>query len=435
MLNPLLQGIGATFGGQAQAPDTESPQLRSQADELRAKQLQQLSGPTQPPQMGGNGFGLTDVLALLGAAASGRHADKFLGSYLETKQQAQAQKQQAALQQWGEQQQQQMNLANVYGQQATALDKRADQTAQDAIDRTRNTNAFLGQRLNETGRMERAADAEKGKNDRFKAGLDGKFKLADIREQGGLAKVKAQQYATMAKQTPQGRVAWALANKYSPEEARALGESTPQELLTTARRGKIATEVEALKTKTRLDDVRAKQIVEATRYMGPKLAIQQETLANQIRNVDSLISARNAGLQLRKDELDRGRSTLNAALVSTSKMRNTAQTELTKLQKLKSTDPAVLDRMGQLEESIRSSEDLYSSLMGQAKLMPELAPEVQKQAVEQLGNPFGTVPPMAINPNGMVGPINAGGQNPPAPNGGKTRPGKGPKILNIRVVG
>jgi len=159
MLNPTLQGIGAFFGGQGQAPDPQSPNLRSQADDLRAKQLQQLSGPTQPPQVGGNGFGLIDVLALLGAAAAGRHADQFLGSYLETKQQAQAQKQQAALQQWGEQQQQKINLANVYGQQANALDNRADKTAQDAIDRTRNTNAFLGQRLNEAGRMERAGDA------------------------------------------------------------------------------------------------------------------------------------------------------------------------------------------------------------------------------------------------------------------------------------
>jgi hypothetical protein len=158
-INPFLQGIGATFGGQAQAPDTDSPKLRSQADDLRAKQLQQLSGPTQPPQVGGNGFGLIDVLALLGAAASGRHADKFLGSYLETKQQAQAQRQQAALQQWGDQQQQQMNLANVYGQQANALDKRADQTAQDAIDKTRYANQFLGQRLDSEAAMKRAGDA------------------------------------------------------------------------------------------------------------------------------------------------------------------------------------------------------------------------------------------------------------------------------------
>jgi hypothetical protein len=432
----MLQGIGATFGGQAQAPDTESPNLRSQADELRAKQLQQISGPTQPPQMGGNGFGLIDVLALLGAAASGRHADKFLGSYLETKQQAQAQRQQAALQQWGDQQQQQMNLANVYGQQANALDKRADQTAQDAIDRTRNTNQFLGQRLNEVGRTDRANTAEQGKMARFQAGLDGKFKLEDIRQQGGLAKVNAQQYASIAKMTPQGRVAWALSSGYSPEEARALGESTSKELLDTARQGKVADEIKALQTRTSLDNARAAQVVEATRFMGPKFQLQQQQLANAVRNVDSLVSARQAGLQLRQQQLNEGRSTLNAAMVSASKMRNTAEAELTKLQKIQKPSDAVTQRMSELQQASKSATDLYDSLVQQAKLVPELSPEQQQQTMEQPVNPFGAVPPMAINPNGMVGLF--GGNAPPAnkPNPTtKPRGGKGPKILNIRVVG
>lgn len=422
-INPMLGTIGAFLGGEGQVADPQGPNLRSQAQDMRQRQIDQMTAPSQPPQMGRGGFGLTDVLALLGAAASGRHADKFLGGYMEAKQQKEAQAQQLALQQWGEQQQQRMNLANVYGQQAQQLDRNADQTAQDAIDKTRNTNAFLGNRLDAENRAVIAKANAQNKLDI--EGLKGtnRLTLAQIREQGGLAKMKAQQYAGMAKLTPQGRVQWALANKFSPEEARALGESTPQELLATARVGKIADEVKALQSRVKVDDARAKQIVTATRYIGKNYDLKAQQLANAVRNVDSLVQARQAGIQLRREQLEQGRSTLNAALVSASKMRNTAEAELTKLQKLGSSDPKILERMQNLQDSIESSTDLYGSLMEQAKLVPEIDPQA-KQMVQQFmqGNPVQIAPmnPLAGQigalpavPNPVTGPVR--NTTPPAP--------------------
>lgn len=435
-LNPMLGGIGAFLGGESQVRDTEGPNLRSQANDLRQKQIDQMSGPSQGPQMPRSGFGLPDILALLGAAASGRHADVFLGSYLQSKQQGEAQAQQMALQQWGEQQQQRMNLANVYGQQAQQLDRNADQTSQDAIDKTRNTNAFLGNRLDAENKA--AIAKENAQNKLDLEGLKGnnRLTLAQIKEQGGLAKINARAYGDMAKRSPQARVQWALANKYSPEEARALGEATPQELLATARVGKIADEVKALQSRVKVDDARANQIVTATRYIGKNYEIKAQQLANAVRNVDSLVQARQAGIQLRRDQLEMGRSTLNAALVSSSKMRNTAEAELTKLQKLGSNDPKVLERMQNLQDSIESSTNLYGSLMEQAKLVPEIDPQAKQMAQDFMqGNPVQVAPmnPLAgpigalpSVPNPVTGPVR--NTTPPAPaRQSKSRPATNPQ--------
>jgi hypothetical protein len=115
---------------------------------------------------------------------------------------------------------------------------------------------------------------------------------------------KARDFAAMAKMTPQGRYQWVKSNDGTEEEALAYGNASPSDLLNLARATKIPYEIKALQSRVNVDDARAKQIVEATRFMGKNFELKQKQLALNVQNVHNLMRMRKAGIQLRKDVLE-----------------------------------------------------------------------------------------------------------------------------------
>lgn len=277
-----------------------------------------------------------------------------------------------------------------------------------------------------------------------------KEKIAGLMESGRWARMSykteadrdmqlGKDYFALAKMTPEGRRQWVSSNGGTPEEADAYGNATSSELLAAARATKIPYEIKALQSKVNVDDARAKQIVEATRFIGPSFKLKQDQLALNIQNVESLIEMRKAGIDLTKirgDMLQKGVSSMNQAMRSSTYLLKTAQDEIRKIYETSggNLSDSQKTRLEELTGAVKKNQDIIDELnMAQGFLAPV-------DPSQLFGGIMGDVPPLPVGPTGLTtgvpartGAIGGGvAQTRPATqsqrSGGKGKGGTAPKV-------
>lgn len=430
MLAPLMKGLEGAGAGNRQTADRYRQQARDtsqQAYEMQAP------GPVSPA------FRTTDAIGLaLLAAMSGRHFDKALAGYLGAKNQKAEQDTQAALQSFGMKQKAMLSQANNYGGMADDADRQASH-AEDLAQRQFGTAAtFLSSRMNNantvSGANSRAALGGFVGLKKANIGADAKIEAAKIKSESDIARDKAKMFGTLAKQTPEGRKTWARANGYTEAQAEAIGSMSPAELLAQGRAAKIPYEIKDLQSRTKVNGERAKQIVEATRFIGPSFKLKQQQLALNVENVHNLMKMRKAGIEIRKDMLAKGASSMNQAMRSSAYLLKTAQDEIKKLTEIGNLTDAQKARLEELYSSVEKNQGIIDELNVAQGFLDPVDPN------QLFGGIMGEVTPLAVSPKGEAGPFTKAG---PIGGGQKasTKPIKvkasrpGLKITNIRVSG
>jgi hypothetical protein len=266
----------------------------------------------------------------------------------------------------------------------------------------------------------------------------GKWDRLKFTTEANIAKAKAADFAKLAKMTPEGRAKWVKDNGGSDEEAQAYGSMSPNELLAKARATKIPYEIKSLQSKVALDDTRAKQIVEATRFIGPSFDIKRDKLALDVANVNSLVTSRAAGIQIRQAQLKAGVASMNNARTTASKVLNTATIEMGRIMKTPDEDRTYEQnqRIGELQSAINANTDIITGLNQAAGFIPGMnGPNLSLKNFMFGDNSGGgtevTFPDVPIGGGNTV-KNPASPSRPPDPTS-TVKPKKGFKITNIKI--
>jgi len=268
-----------------------------------------------------------------------------------------------------------------------------------------------------------------------------KEKIAGLTESGRWARMAykteadrdkqlGKDYFALAKMTPEGRRQWVLSNGGTAEEADAYGSASPSDLLNLARATKIPYEIKALQSRINVDDARAKQIVEATRFIGPSFELKQKQLALNVQNVHNLMRMRKAGIQLRKDMLEKGSLSMNQAMRSAAYLLKTAQDEIKKLNDVSNPTDAQKARLEELYNAAEKNQNILDELNVAQGFLDPVDPS------QLFGGMLGDVPPMPVDATGLTagvpprtGAINSGaGGGKQKEGGGKGKGGPAPKV-------
>ncbi|NDD53321.1 hypothetical protein EBZ39_05520 [bacterium] len=186
------------------------------------------------------------------------------------------------------------------------------------------------------------------------------------------------------------------------------GNASPSDLLNLARASKIPYEINKLKADVRrtnsgikLDEARAKQIVEATRFIGPSFDLKRQQLALNVENVHNLMRVRKAGIALREDQIEKGASAMNQARRSITYLQSLAQKEYGKLLDAGDLTDEQEARKLELEDAIDQNQAIIDGLNEAQGLIPELDPS---QVNQLFGGMLGEIPPIRGNIEGLGQP-------------------------------
>ena len=271
------------------------------------------------------------------------------------------------------------------------------------------------------------------------AGIISREKIAGLTESGRWARMAykteadrdmqlGKDYFALAKMTPEGRRQWVLSNGGTEEEALAYGKASPSDLLNLARATKIPYEIKALQSRVNVDNVRAKQIVEATRFIGPSFKLKQKQFALNVQNVHNLMRMRKANIQLRKDMLEKGSLSMNQAMRSATYLLKTAQDEIKKLNDVSDPTDAQKARLEELYNAAEKNQDIIDELNVAQGFLDPVDPS------QLFGGMLGDVPPLEISPQGQAAPftktgaVNSGAGGGKQKESGKGKGGTAPKV-------